>query len=102
MADSYSFRIQELAISLVGAASNASMGAKVPFTGVVVPRLEQHLAMQHTDDTQVLLTQPSQGQGQGRWGAELEKEFAKKCILWGGYGAEKHYTAVLGTLSQLL
>ena len=57
MADPCSVRIQELAISLVGAASNATKGAIVPYMGVVVPRLEHYLTMQHTDDTQVLLTQ---------------------------------------------
>merc|ERR1719334_2925475 len=57
MSDQYTVRIQELAISLVGAASNATKGAIVPYIEVVVPRLEHYLTMQHNDDNQVLLTQ---------------------------------------------
>ena len=52
--------------------------------GVVVPRLEQYLTMQHTVDTQVLLTQAmatigtlarAVGEQHFSW-----KEFAEKCI----------------------
>merc|ERR550519_1894632 len=50
---SFSVRVQELAISLVGAAANATKGAIVPYLSTVWPCLERYLAMQHTDDTEV-------------------------------------------------
>eukprot|EP00092_Neocalanus_flemingeri_P005200 GFUD01005593.1.p1 GENE.GFUD01005593.1~~GFUD01005593.1.p1 ORF type:complete len:950 (+),score=322.92 GFUD01005593.1:135-2852(+) len=83
MSDQYSVRIQELGISLVGAASNATKAAIVPYMGVVVPRLEQYLTMQHNDDTQVLLTQAMATLGTlARAAGEqhFSKEFAEKCI----------------------
>ena len=83
MADPCSVRIQELAISLVGVASNATKGAIVPYMGVVVPRLEHYLTMQHTDDTQVLLTQAMATLGtlaRAVGEQHFSKEFAEKCI----------------------
>ena len=55
--DQFCVRVQELAISLIGAAANAAKGAIVPFLGEIMPRLENYLSRQYTDDTQVLLTQ---------------------------------------------
>merc|ERR1719376_1599658 len=83
MADQYTVRIQELAISLVGAASNATKGAIVPYIGVVVPRLEHYLTMQHTDDTQVLLTQSMATLGtlaRAVGQQHFSKEFAEKSV----------------------
>merc|ERR1719369_1809821 len=83
MSDQFSVRIQELAISLVGAASNATKGAIVPYMGVVVPRLEHYLTMQHNDDTQVLLTQSMATLGtlaRAVGEQHFSKEFAEKCI----------------------
>merc|ERR1719186_772850 len=83
MSDQFSVRIQELAISLLGAASNATKGAIVPFMGVVVPRLEHYLTMQHNDDTQVLLTQSMATLGtlaRAVGEEHFSKEFAEKCI----------------------
>jgi len=83
MSDQYTVRIQELAISLVGAASNATKGAIVPYIAVVVPRLEHYLTMQHNDDTQVLLTQAMATLGtlaRAVGEQHFSKEFAEKCI----------------------
>ena len=53
MGDQFCVRVQELAISLVGAASSAVKAAIVPWLGSVMPRLEQYLSATHTQNTQV-------------------------------------------------
>merc|ERR1719452_38116 len=83
MSDQFSVRIQELAISLIGAASNAVKGAIVPYLGVVMPKLELYLTMTHTDDTQVLLTQAMATLAtlaRAVGDQHFNKEFAEKCI----------------------
>jgi len=80
---SFSVRVQELAISLVGAAANATKGAIVPYLGTVWPCLERYLAMQHTDDTEVLLTQAMSTLGvlaRAVGQQHFSREFAEKCL----------------------
>ena len=81
--DQYCVRVQELAISLIGAAATASKAAIVPYLGEIMPRLEQYLTRQHTSETQVLLTQSmstlatlAKAVGQ----QHFSKEFAEKCV----------------------
>jgi len=86
LADPFSVRVQELAISLIGAASNATKGAIVPYMDAVVPRLEHYLTMQHNDDTQVLLTQAMATLGtlaRAVGEQNFSKDFASKCISIG-------------------
>ena len=54
MTDQFCVRVQELAISLVGAAADACKGAIVRYLDVVYPRLEQYLTMTHNNETQVI------------------------------------------------
>ena len=54
MSGQFSPRVQELAISLVGAAATAAGAALVPWLGDLLPGLEQCLAATHTPDTQAL------------------------------------------------
>merc|ERR1719350_1028061 len=80
---SFSVRVQELAISLVGAAANATKGAIVPYLGTVWPCLERYLAMQHTDDTEVLLTQAMSTLGvlaRAVGKEHFSRDFAEKCL----------------------
>merc|ERR1719219_2554483 len=81
--DQYCIRVQELAISLIGAAATASKAAIVPYLGEIMPRLELYLTRQHTSETQVLLTQSmstlatlARATGQ----QSFSKEFAEKCV----------------------
>jgi len=82
----FSVRIQELSLSLVAAAANATKGAIVPYLGVVWPCLEQLLAAQHTDETEILLTtsMATLGTLARAVGKEnFSREFAEKCITIG-------------------
>ena len=82
----YSVRIQELSISMVGAAASATKGAIVPYLGSVWPLLERYLAMQHTDETEVLLTQAMSTLGvlaRAVGQENFSREFAEKCIRIG-------------------
>ena len=54
MSGQFSPRVQELAISLVGAAATAAGAALVPWLGDLLPGLEQCLSATHTPDTQAL------------------------------------------------
>ena len=55
--EDFSVRVQELSVSLIGAAASATRGAIVPYLGAAWPRLEAYLSAQHTIETEVLLTQ---------------------------------------------
>merc|ERR1712142_1433119 len=46
--EDFSVRVQELSVSLIGAAASATRGAIVPYLGAVWPRLEAYLSAQHT------------------------------------------------------
>ena len=62
---------------------NATEGTIVPYMVMVVPRLEQYLTMQHTDDMQVLLTQAMATLGtlaRAVGEQHFSKVFVKKCI----------------------
>merc|ERR550519_326920 len=79
----FSVRVQELSISMVGAAANATKGAIVPYLGAVWPCLEHYLTMKHTDDTEVLLTQAMSTLGvlaRAVGQEHFSREFAEKCI----------------------
>jgi len=83
MSDGFSVRIQELSISLIGAAASATRGAIVPYMPGVMARLEVYLTMTHNDDTQVLLTQSMDTLGSLARAVGKEhfnKEFAEKCF----------------------
>jgi len=79
----FSVRVQELSISMIGAAANATKGAIVPYLGSVWPCLERYLTMQHTDETEVLLTQAMSTLGvlaRAVGQENFSREFAEKCI----------------------
>ena len=83
MGDGFSVRVQELAISLIGAAASATRGAIVPYMPGVMARLEVYLTMSHNDDTQVLLTQSmgtlgSLARAVGK--EHFSNQFAEKCF----------------------
>merc|ERR1719282_1497637 len=83
MGDQFCVRVQELAVSLVGAAASACRGAIVPYMSRVMPRLEQYLTMHHTPETQVLLTQSMATLGtlaRAVGQQHFSKEFAEKCV----------------------
>ena len=84
--DQFSVRVQELAISLIGAAATATKGAIVPYLGEIMPRLENYLSREHTADTQVLLTQSmatlaTLARAVGE--QHFSKEFAEKSVSIG-------------------
>jgi len=82
----FSVRIQELSISMIGAAANATKGAVVPYLERVWPCLERYLTMQHNDDTEVLLTQAMSTLGvlaRAVGQENFSREFAEKCIKIG-------------------
>lgn len=82
----FSIRIQELSLSLVAAAANATKGAIVPYLGVVWPCLERLLSEKHTDETEVLLTQSMATLGtlaRAVGQEHFSREFAEKCITIG-------------------
>lgn len=82
----FSVRIQELSISMIGAAANATKGAVVPYLERVWPCLEHYLTMQHNDDTEVLLTQAMSTLGvlaRAVGQENFSREFAEKCIKIG-------------------
>ena len=86
LGDQFCVRVQELAISLVGAVSNAVKGAIVPYMETVMPRLEQYLTMQHNDETQVLLTISMTTLGtlaRATGQQHFSKEFAERCVQIG-------------------
>ncbi len=83
MSDGFSVRVQELSISLIGAAATAVKGGIVPFMPGVMTRLEVYLTMTHNDDTQVLLTQSMDTLGclaRAVGKEHFNKEFAEKCF----------------------
>jgi len=56
LSDAFSVRIRELGIALIGSAANAVKSAFIPYFDSVLAPLQAYLTMQHTDETQVLLT----------------------------------------------
>ena len=86
LSDQFCVRVQELSISLIAAVATAVKGAIVNYLEAVMPRLEQYLTMQHTDETQVLLTQSMTTLGtlaKSTGQQHFSKEFAEKCVQIG-------------------
>jgi len=83
LSDVFSIRIRELGISLIGSAANAVKSEFIPYFDNVLAPLQGYLTMQHTDDTQVLLTGSMSTLGilarcVGK--DKFSREFADQCI----------------------
>jgi hypothetical protein len=81
--EDFSVRVQELSVSLIGAAASATRGAIVPYLGAAWPRLEAYLSAQHTIETEVLLTQAMSTLGtlaRAVGKEHFSRDFAEKCL----------------------
>jgi len=86
LSESYSIRVRELGITLIGSAANAVKNEFIPYFDNVLAPLQGYLTMQHTDETQVLLTSSMSTLGilarcVGK--DKFSREFADQCITIG-------------------
>jgi len=86
LSDSFSVRIRELGINLIGSAANAVKSDIIPYFDTVLVPLQGYLTMQHSEDTQVLLTTSMStlsvlARCVGK--EKFSQEFAEKCLTIG-------------------
>jgi len=83
---SFSVRVRELGISLIGSAANAVKHEIIPYFDTVYGPLQAYLTAQHTEETQVLLTTSMSTLGVlarcvGK--EKFSREFAEECVKIG-------------------